>query len=214
MSHFLWDVFDPPGVRGAYLSGMIGCPALTKPELNLALRNLRGRWRWRNRALLILGVRTGLRISELLSLRVGQVHDGEKILERLYLARQDSKGKRTGSSMVIHPRAAAALEKWIGSPIGPTQPEDWLFPSQRHQGQHMQRHTGWHVLHRAFLAAGVTGMAGTHCMRKTFADNVRIALGGDIYRLSKAMRRTSPFTTLAYLSYKQEEIDRAILHTY
>jgi integrase len=190
---------------------MIGCPALTKKELNLALKNLRGRWRWRNRALLILGVRTGLRISELLSLRVGQVHDGEKILPRLYLNRQDSKGKRTGSSMVIHPRAAAALEKWIGSPLGPTQPEEWLFPSQRHPGQHMQRHTGWHVLHQAFLAAGVTGMAGTHCMRKTFADNVRIALGGDIYRLSKAMRHTSPFTTLAYLSYKQEEIDRAIL---
>jgi integrase len=75
---------------GAYLCGMIGCPALTKKELNLALKNLRGRWRWRNRALLILGVRTGLRISELLSLRVGQVHDGEKILPRLYLNRQDS----------------------------------------------------------------------------------------------------------------------------
>jgi integrase len=103
---------------GAYLSGMIGCPALTKKEFNLALKNLRGRWRWRNRALLILGVRTGLRISELLSLRVGQVHDGQKILPRLYLNRQDSKGKRTGSSMVIHPRAGAALEKWIASPWG------------------------------------------------------------------------------------------------
>jgi len=36
-------------------------------------------------------------------------------------------------------------------------------------------------------------------------------LCGDIFRLSKAMRHTSVFTTLAYLSYKQEEIDRAIL---
>ncbi len=51
-------------------------------------------------------------------------------------------------------------------------------------------------------------------MRKTFASNVRITLGGDIYRLSKAMRHTSPLTTLAYLSYRKEEIHRAILRAY
>jgi hypothetical protein len=36
---------------------MKGCSALTKPQINLALRHLKGRWRWRNRALLILGTR-------------------------------------------------------------------------------------------------------------------------------------------------------------
>ena len=97
---------------------MKGCPALTKPQINLALRNLRGRWRWRNRALLTLGIRTGLRISELLSLELGQVYQGGQVLPRLYLHRQDSKGKRDGSSIVIHPRAAAALTKWIQSPLG------------------------------------------------------------------------------------------------
>jgi len=54
-------------------------------------------------------------------------------------------------------------------------------------------------------------MCGSHAMRKTYCANVRAALGGDIFRLSKAMRHTSVFTTLAYMSYKQEEIDRAIL---
>ena len=190
---------------------MKGCPALTKPQINLALRNLRGRWRWRNRALLILGIRTGLRISELLSLELGQVYQGAQALPRLYLHRQDSKGKRTGSSIVIHPRAAAALTKWIQSPLGPTQPDHPLFPSQRHPDRPLDRHTGWLILHQAFVAAGVTGMAGSHCLRKTYCANVRAALRGDIFRLSKAMRHTSVFTTLAYMSYKQEEIDRAIL---
>ena len=58
---------------------------------------------------------------------------------------------------------------------------------------------------------GVMGMAGTHCLRKTFANNVHKALGGDLFRTSKAMRHSSPLTTLRYLSFKQEEIDRAIL---
>ena len=190
---------------------MKGCPALTKPQINLALRNLRGRWRWRNRALLILGIRTGLRISELLSLELGQVYQAGQVLPRLYLHRQDSKGKRDGSSIVIHPRASAALTKWIQSPLGPTQPEHPLFPSQRHPERPLDRHTGWLILHQAFIAAGVTGMCGSHAMRKTYCANVRAALGGDIFRLSKAMRHTSVFTTLAYMSYKQEEIDRAIL---
>ena len=67
---------------------MKGCPALTKPQINLALRHLKGRWRWRNRALLTLGIRTGLRISELLSLELGQVYQGGQVLPRLYLHRK------------------------------------------------------------------------------------------------------------------------------
>jgi hypothetical protein len=72
----------------------------------------------------------------------------------------------------------------------------------------------WKVLNRAFRAAGVTGMAGIHCMRKTFASNVHKALGGDLFRTGKAMRHSSPLSTLRYLSFKQDEIDRAFFqHT-
>jgi integrase len=52
---------------------------------------------------------TGLRISELLALRVKQVSKGTAILPRMYGGRQDSKGKRSGSSLVMHPKAAAAI---------------------------------------------------------------------------------------------------------
>jgi len=55
---------------------MIGCPALSPKELKLALKNLSGRHALRNRALVILGVRCGLRISELLALKVDQVWQG------------------------------------------------------------------------------------------------------------------------------------------
>jgi integrase len=196
--------------RDAYLPGMKGCPPLTAKQYRVALRHLRGRHRWRDRALLVLGVRTGLRISELLSLRVGQVSSGASILPRLYLERKDSKGKRTGASIVVHREAAAALAKWIQT-RGPVQAEDWLFPSQRCPNMPMVRHTGWYILHHAFIAAGVAGMAGSQVCRKSFSANVYRALKGDLFRLSKALRHTSPLTTLAYLSFRQEEIDEAIL---
>ena len=189
---------------------MKGCPPLSPKEFRLTLRNLKGRYRWRNRALLILGIRTGLRVSELLSLHVGQVWDGAAVRPRVYLDRQDSKCKMSGSSIVIHPKAAVALAKWIQS-RGKTSPEDWLFPSQRCPGQPLRRQAAWLFLHEAFIAAGVSGMAGTHIMRKSFARNLNFALKGDIFKLAKAMRHSSPLSTLAYLSFHQAEIDRAIL---
>jgi integrase len=64
---------------------MIGCPALSPKELKLALASLNGRYALRDRALIILGVRSGLRISELLALKVGQVWNGQKVVARFYV---------------------------------------------------------------------------------------------------------------------------------
>jgi integrase len=191
---------------------MIGCPALSPKELKLALAILNGRYALRDRALIILGVRSGLRISELLALKVSQVWDGERVVTRFYITRDATKGKHAGASIIMHPDAADALTIWIESAALIDGPNGYLFPSQR-QGGRLGRKAAWKVLHRAFKAAGVTGMAGTHCMRKTFANNVHKALGGDLFRTAKAMRHSSPMTTLRYLSFKQEEIDRAILST-
>lgn len=191
---------------------MIGCPALSPKELKLALGSLNGRYALRDRALIILGVRSGLRISELLALKVGQVWDGQKVAARFYITRGATKGKHAGASIAMHLEAVEALTGWIESSRLIDGPTGYLFPSQR-KGGRLGRKAAWKVLHRAFKIAGVTGMAGTHCMRKTFANNVHRALGGDLFRTAKAMRHSSPMTTLRYLSFKQEEIDRAILST-
>jgi site-specific recombinase XerD len=174
------------------------------------LANLKGRFALRDRALVTLGVRTGLRISELLALKVGQVWDGKRTVARFYVARQATKGKHAGASIVLHPDAARAVARWIKVGKLPASPGSYLFPSQK-SGRRLGRKSAWEILHPAFQRAGVMGMAGTHCLRKTFANNVHKALGGDLFRTSKAMRHSSPLTTLRYLSFKQEDIDRAIL---
>jgi site-specific recombinase XerD len=157
-----------------------------------------------------LGVRSGLRVSELLALKVGQIWDGTKVVDRFYVQRKATKGKHAGASLVMHPDAAVALVKWVKTGAISRNPEGYLFRSQQGGGR-LNRRSAWKVLHRAFRQAGVSGMAGTHCMRKSFANNVHAALGGDLFRTAKAMRHSSPLTTLKYLSFKQKEIDRAIL---
>ncbi len=109
---------------------MIGCPALSPKELKRALANLNGRHALRNQALLILGVRSGLRISELLALRVGQVWDGENVVSRFYISRRHTKGKQSGSSIVMHPEAAQALARWIKAGGLAANPQGYLFPSE------------------------------------------------------------------------------------
>jgi site-specific recombinase XerD len=171
---------------------VIGCPALTPKELKLALANLHGRYALRDRALVTLGVRTGLRISELLALKVGQVWDGKRTVARFYVAGQATKGKHAGASIVLHPDAAKAVARWIKAGGLAANPQGYLFPSQKNAGRRLGRKSAWGLLHSAFQKAGVTGMAGTHCLRKTFANNVHKALGGDLFRTSKAMRHSSP----------------------
>src|SRR5277367_2480506 len=130
---------------------MIGCPALSNHELKLALANLKGRYALRDRALVTLGVRTGLRISELLALRVGQVWDGKRTVARFYIARQATKGKHAGASIVVHPEASRAISRWIEAGGLAAKPHGFLFPSQKDAGRRLGRKSAWGILHPAFL---------------------------------------------------------------
>jgi integrase len=189
---------------------MRGCPPLTPAQVKATLRGLKGRYRWRDRAIVVLGIRTGLRIGELVALKIEDVWDGVRPRERVYLARKNAKGQNRGTSIILHPQAGAAIEKWI-SMRKTASGSDWLFPSQKSSLRPLGTKSAWAILHPVLIAAGVNGMRGTHVLRKSFALNVFRSTGNDLFRLSIAMRHTSPLTTLSYLSFRQEEIDRAIL---
>jgi len=136
---------------------MIGCPALSPKELKLALVNLKGRYALRDRALATLGARTGLRISELLALKVGQVWDGTHTVARFYVARQNTEGKHVGASIVLHPDAGKAVARWIKVGGLAASPGSYLFPSQKGPGRRLGRKSAWEILHPAFLRAGIMG---------------------------------------------------------
>jgi integrase len=52
---------------------MNGCRPLTDAEVELVRKTFAGRYAARDRCLFILGIETGFRISELLSVRLGDV---------------------------------------------------------------------------------------------------------------------------------------------
>lgn len=148
-------------------------------------------------------------MSELLSLRVKDVWDFKRkaVVEAVGVGRQSMKGKKEGRTVLLHPDAQAALEKWIlflyGKGIGEENAGDRIFQMGR-------RHAGRIVAELA-TQCGLSGHVSTHSWRKTFARNMYDALGNDIVATSAAMGHKNIRTTQCYLQANTEKINAAIL---
>lgn len=190
---------------------MIGCRPLTDLELDKIKRSFKSK---RDVALFILGTKTGLRISELLSLTIGDVSGATgTVLDRLTLHRRNTKGRTSGRSIALHHDAKIALLDWLAEyPTYPTAP---LFPSlnnaHRTPNRPMSRISAWRIIKHAVDQLGLEGKIATHSMRKTFANNVYHRLDKDLLRTKQALGHKDINSTISYLSFDQGDIDAAIL---
>ncbi len=196
---------------------MKGCRPLSEEEIQRALQAFEGGSMLRDRALFLLGVRSGFRISELLSLRLRDVCPrgrlGAPVSERVGVARRHMKKKIEGRAVLLHPEARAALEAWIEEMArrGPLAAETFVFLSRKGQKEAVSRVQAYRILRGAFEKAGVEGPLGTHTMRKTFANRVHERLGRDLLKTQRALGHKNINSTVSYLSFQQDEIDEAIL---
>jgi len=185
---------------------MKGCRPLTKPESDLVIATLRtGRNGARNATLFTVGLMTGFRVSELLSIELSDVLQHGRIVDTLMVRRANMKGQGEGRGVRLNRKAKEALAAWVekrGETDGP------LFCSKA--GKRISRVQVWRIFKRAFGNIGMTGTLGTHCMRKTFADRMYDALDGDLINLQKALGHKWVTSTSQYLSFKEDEINDAL----
>jgi integrase len=161
----------------------------------------------------VLGVRSGFRISELLSLRLLDVAPRGKIVDRVTVARRHMKKKMEGRTVLLHPETKIALEEWIEEmrQAGYMTSETWVFQSRKGGNAALSRVQAFRILQGAYERAGVTGALGTHSMRKTFANRIYQRLDGDLIKTQRALGHRNINSTVSYLSFRQEDIDEAIL---
>lgn len=153
---------------------MRGCQPLTPDQVAVVLPALRGRMALRDRALFLLGVTTGLRISELLSLDFQDVvMETRQLRQEFAVRRRAVKGRTAGKVCRLQPVAAEAVARWavVARALHGAQPTWPLFFSCRKR--RLTRFRAYRLLRDAFRRAGL-GLAcpGTHTMRKTFAGAV------------------------------------------
>jgi integrase len=153
----------------------------------------------RDKTLFILAVRTGLRISELLSLRVGDVRQHGRIRETVSVQRRNVKGKHESRTVILHDEAKRSLESHISGMHDGSK----LFPVTR---QH-----AWRLIKAAAERAEIAGNVSPGSTRKAFARRVYEALNRDIKGLQKALGHKNMSSTGHYLEADQEAVDAAIL---
>ncbi len=192
---------------------MKGCRPLEEEEVEAVLAAFDGPYAARDRALFLLGVKSGFRISELLSLRLLDVMRAGRLLDRVSVARKNMKKKVEGRSVLLHSQAKEVLGVWIEQLRGNgyMTSDTFVFQSRKGRNAAMSRVQAYRVLQEAYERAGVNGNTGTHSMRKTFANNVHEKLGRDLLKTQKALGHKNINSTVSYLSFKQKEIDEAIL---
>jgi len=184
---------------------MIGCRPLLDGEIDAIVAKLDST---RDKCLFILGIRTGYRISELLSIKASDVYQYNGVVDRLNIRRANTKGKVAGQSVALHVQAKELIAALIAE--DGLLPGDFLFKSRR-SSRPIDAVRAYRILRQAADACNLTGKIATHSMRKTFAKRIYKKLDRDLIKMRQAMRHKDINSTIAYLSFDQSEIDAAIL---
>lgn len=152
----------------------------------------------RDLLLFVLGINTGIRISDLLTLKVSDVWEEGQVKEFLYL--YDEK-RQEGNLHYLNRKVREELEKYIT--LTPLKENDYLFKSQK-DDLPITRQQAYRIINQAARDAGILGKVGTHTLRKTFGYHAFRA-GVAISLLMKIFHHYSPAETLKYIGVDKEE---------
>jgi len=166
----------------------------------------------RDYTMIILACYTGLRISELLSIKVKDVCAYGKIVDDVYIQKGKVKGKKAGRTAKINSYCKELVKRYLDeydliarADLTPDMP---LFPSQK--GGSIQYRQAYNIFMNTFKACKFTGRLGTHTGRKTFAKIAFEKLGGNLIDLQKLLGHTDIKATVSYCSFNTEKINKVL----
>ena len=200
-----------------YLVSMeTGMRALTDEEINRMLAAMTGgKNAVRNQALFQLGIFTGFRISELLSIKVGDVWDGWRIKDRFTVQKGFVKGKKESRTMPINDAAGLGIRRWLRSSKRDNQYFlNWPLFAAQGKRKAISRQLATRVLVEAAERAGIDSQKiGGHSLRKTFATKAWNSqfVAGDMARMAKLLGHKNWSNTLRYISFLDGSLDRAVM---
>jgi integrase len=190
--------------------------ALTPEEISRLDQALAARGRHRDRLFLMLAVSTGYRVSELLTLTIGQLLDATgQVAREVTIARRLLKGGRGDRAralrsrrLVLGDRARTAIAAYLATlRLHPT-PDTFVFASRKGVNRPITRSHAHHWLKTLARELGLDAdRIGCHSTRRTFAKGVYAASGFDLVKVQKLLGHTNPLTTARYLASDEAELD-------
>ena len=158
----------------------------------------------RDYCLFVLGINSGLRISDLLKLQVIDVTENGKIKDRIRL-----REKKTNKfkDFPLSEKTKQAIKEYLKTRN--YKENEPLFISRKNRG-FLLRQQAYKIINDVAKSVGIKEKIGTHTLRKTFGYHA-YNNGYDIAIIQKLFNHSSPAVTLRYIGITQEELDDVYL---
>ena len=177
----------PKSLTEEQVEALLGAPAVTDPLGN------------RDRTMLEVLYATGLRVSELVNLRHGQINLNQGVIRIL------GKGNRE-RLIPLGEEAVRWLIEFEHGPRGEILLErqtDFLFPTRR--GDRMTRQAFWHIIKRYARKAGISKELSPHTLRHAFATHL-LNHGADLRVVQMLLGHSDLSTTQIYTHVARERM--------
>ena len=149
------------------------------------------------------GINSGLRIMDILKLKVSDVcRESGKLRKHILLKeKKTGKTKKVLINNVLRREFPANIKHYYLTG------DDYLFFSYKSPEKNLDRVQAYRILKAAAAEVGIPNF-GTHSMRKTLPYHI-YKKTGDIGLVMRMMNHARPSTTLRYIGIRQEELDDA-----
>ena len=158
----------------------------------------------RDYCLFVLGINSGLRISDLLKLKISDVIEKNKIKDRIRL-REIKTGKY--KDFPLSDNTKQAIKEYLKT--RDYKENEPLFVSRKNKG-FLMRNQAYKIINDVAKSVGIKEKIGTHTLRKTFGYHA-YNNGYDIALIQKLFNHSSPSVTLRYIGITQDEMDDVYL---
>jgi len=160
----------------------------------------------RNLLLFTLGINNGIRVGDILDLKVGMVRNlkpGETLTIR------ENKTKKL-NVLMINKQVYSVLQEYLEE----KKPDDdeYLFQSRNGKNNPLTISTTNNLIKEWCKKCGLKGNYGNHTLRKTFGYHQRMKYGVGFEILCKRYNHSSPSTTMRYLGIEDKEINGILLN--
>lgn len=181
-------------------------PIRDKKKIAQIKNQLRGEKRYRDLLLFVVGINTALRVSDLLTLQIGDFVDEQgTIQDRLWL-REAKRGKR--NEVIINDSIREALGEVLAAyPTLPDDPGHSLFFNTKSNdfSDPIKRGQAWKFITGICADVGLRGNFGTHTLRKTWGYHARLS-GVDLALIMHKLNHNSLAYTKRYLGITDDEL--------
>lgn len=146
----------------------------------------------------LMGIYTGLRISDILKLKVKDVK-GKRFIN--VKETKTSKHRQIEFNLILK----GALDEYCKD----KDPDDYLIKSREQYNKSITRDMAYKILNYAAELFGLQERIGCHTMRKTFGYHY-YKQTGDVVTLQKIFNHDHPSITLRYIGIDQDAINKAL----